>query len=374
MDEPSQQEFELSVFGRGFGEALAIHIGNGDWLVVDSCLDDNSKPCILSYFDEIGVDARKITHVIATHWDTDHIKGLSNICNKAENSYFVFSQAMQSADFLKLIFGLKDIAGTTKTSTEEFNGILEVLAQRYPHTSGSERLILASDYKTILADKIDINGKTVKRSITALSPSTAAQLKSLQSISDLIPGDLEPLRNVRELKPNHTSIVLLLEIGDLCLLLGSDLEELGVSEDGWSAIVNGRVKLRTGIEVFKIPHHGSSNGHNDKIWADHISNDNISVVTPFHHGKTNIPTFEDLKRISDNSGRTFISGASKEKKVKIQDRTKKNILRKIGKAPYSVERKIGRVTLRKSLISASEWKVITSGACADVKDILEQSS
>lgn len=373
MNQPANHEFELSVFGHGFGEALALHIGNGDWLVVDSCLDDNKQPCVLSYFNDIGVDANSVTHVVATHWDTDHIKGLSSVCDQAKNAYFVFSQAMESTTFLQLMFAMSEIPGATKTSTKEFTEILNIYGTRISQGDSAEKFILASDYKIILEDEIDIAGEKVKRSIKALSPSTAAQMKSLQGISDLIPADLEPLRNVRELRPNHTSIVLLVEIGELTLLLGSDLEELGVSDDGWSAIVNSRIKLKTGIEVFKIPHHGSSNGHNDQIWSDYIANGNISIVTPFHHGKTNIPTLEDLQRIHDGSGRTFISGASEEKKVKIEDRTKKNLLRKIGKAPYSVERKIGRVTLRKPMIKASEWDIQTTGACVDVNQLLSCS-
>jgi hypothetical protein len=35
---PRPDELELSLFGSGIGESLAVHLGNGEWAIVDSGL------------------------------------------------------------------------------------------------------------------------------------------------------------------------------------------------------------------------------------------------------------------------------------------------------------------------------------------------
>lgn len=36
---PVADELEVSVFGPGVGESVVVHLGHGDWMVVDSCLN-----------------------------------------------------------------------------------------------------------------------------------------------------------------------------------------------------------------------------------------------------------------------------------------------------------------------------------------------
>ena len=78
---PKSDEVEVSIFGPGVGESLVLHIGSGEWVVVDSCMNgDRSSPAALEYLREIGVDpATQIKWVIATHWHDDHVEGISEI-------------------------------------------------------------------------------------------------------------------------------------------------------------------------------------------------------------------------------------------------------------------------------------------------------
>jgi hypothetical protein len=47
---PVPDELELSVFGRGYGEAICIHLGDGDWILIDSCINPATRrPAALSY-------------------------------------------------------------------------------------------------------------------------------------------------------------------------------------------------------------------------------------------------------------------------------------------------------------------------------------
>ena len=57
---PDPDMFEVSLFGTGVGESIAVHIGQGNWLLVDSCRQRRDDfPAHLSYLQEIGVDLSK---------------------------------------------------------------------------------------------------------------------------------------------------------------------------------------------------------------------------------------------------------------------------------------------------------------------------
>jgi glyoxylase-like metal-dependent hydrolase (beta-lactamase superfamily II) len=93
---PRSDEAEVSVFGPGFGECLVVHLGNNDWIVVDSCTDAESKrPVALEYLETIGVDAAThVSLVIATHWHDDHIGGFGKLYMACKAARFACSAAL----------------------------------------------------------------------------------------------------------------------------------------------------------------------------------------------------------------------------------------------------------------------------------------
>jgi len=102
---PAADEVEVSIFGPGYGECVVVHIGNGDWLVIDSCLEGKAKRAVaLEYLESLGVDvASAVRVVVATHWDDDHIVGLADICRASVSAKFVCSAAMTSEQFESIL-------------------------------------------------------------------------------------------------------------------------------------------------------------------------------------------------------------------------------------------------------------------------------
>src|SRR5690348_11162620 len=89
---PRVDQVEVSLFGPGFGEAIALHLGNGSWFLIDSC-QQSSQPAPLSYLERIGVDIRSaVIGVLATHWHTDHVLGISRLFHAASNARFFCSR------------------------------------------------------------------------------------------------------------------------------------------------------------------------------------------------------------------------------------------------------------------------------------------
>lgn len=72
--QPGSDEIEVIVMGPGTGESILIHVGNGNWLIVDSYLisetDDQGdawKPAPIQYLNEIGVDCAEFRQRHTAH-------------------------------------------------------------------------------------------------------------------------------------------------------------------------------------------------------------------------------------------------------------------------------------------------------------------
>jgi glyoxylase-like metal-dependent hydrolase (beta-lactamase superfamily II) len=139
---PRPNELELSLFGPGIGESLVIHLGNGDWVVVDSCLDEQRQAVALGYLESLGVDvAAQVKLVLVTHWHDDHIRGMSQVVAAARTAEFACSAALDGQEFLNLVAARKEVSLVGQTSgVEEFESILDILAGRtsgrYPRGPG----------------------------------------------------------------------------------------------------------------------------------------------------------------------------------------------------------------------------------------------
>ena len=77
---PSAEQLEISVFGPGYGECIVVHLGHGDWLINDSCVDSTGEPVALYYLRRIGVRVEdQVKLIVASHWHDDHVRGLREI-------------------------------------------------------------------------------------------------------------------------------------------------------------------------------------------------------------------------------------------------------------------------------------------------------
>ena len=65
---PNLHELEVSVFGPGVGECIVAHVGDGDWIVVDSCINrESQEPVALEYLKSLHVDIpSRVRLVVAT--------------------------------------------------------------------------------------------------------------------------------------------------------------------------------------------------------------------------------------------------------------------------------------------------------------------
>ena len=136
---PDSDEFELSLFGPGVGECIVIHMGGGQWLVVDSCIDPQKKqPIALSYFARLGIDAAgAVSLFVVTHWHDDHMAGAAEVLDKAVSAGFVCSVALKADEFSTVVGQAQDLM-TRDSDVAEMARVFDILIERRAsHTSAT---------------------------------------------------------------------------------------------------------------------------------------------------------------------------------------------------------------------------------------------
>lgn len=255
--QPKSDEIEVSVFGPGYGEAVLVHVGDGEWLIVDSCWDARARRNpVLHYLASMGVDpASAVVAVVVSHWHSDHVRGISDIALACSNASFWISAALTSKELL-LAARAVTIEGVSRNNPySEFFRLMEILSIRND-TAGRKIANLATEGITVLRRSRE---DSMAMRLEALSPSQVGVAEAHRQIAALLPGAAPVTRAPKHVAPNHAAIALWLELGDDSILLGSDLEESGIG--GWSAVLAHCSEFTSLARFVKIAHHGSTTSH-----------------------------------------------------------------------------------------------------------------
>lgn len=342
MTPPQVDEVEISVFGPGYGESILIHAGSGRWIVIDSCLaDDRRTPAPLKYMADMGVDASTdVCAVVASHWHDDHIKGLGAILGACVSADFWYSAALTKVEFRAFL------AVHDKQPTKLDRGGTEMLkCLELMEASGRKTKRLVEE--TIVAEwptSTLAHGQATR--LLALSPSSKRFDEFLQMIGAKLAA--LPLKTKTRLIAgrNDLSIASLLEVGDVSVLLGADLEYSPDPELGWTAVVNNRSGRGPKAAVFKIPHHGSKGAHDDKVWSELLSDDVVSVVTPWNLAGKRLPQDSDKARISGLSKEAYITAETPQALKKLYPHAVLKHIRTSGAKITSSIYRCGHVRIR----------------------------
>lgn len=339
-----------------------VHLGQGNWLVVDSCIDPrSSRPAPLQYLESLGVDAgQAVKVVLASHWHDDHVRGLATVLEACSSAEFWVSQALVPREFLQLVHAFEPgsmIRGTS--GTREFGRVLELLdsrsrpEERSPRWAVADRLIWRAD-----SGPVDCR-------IHAMSPSDASITLAKRQLQRLFPEEMTPKRRLPAQSENHFAVVLWIEIGGANLLLGGDLLETGDPATGWSAVLGSSIRSGRRASVFKVPHHGSLSAHHDDVWTEMLGSEPLAVLTPWARGGRYLPTSKDIDRILGLAGEAYSASAVRRPKPKFASRTVQRTVTEVAKRVWVAEARLGHLRCRKEVASDGPWRVDRfGGACA----------
>ena len=341
---PGQDEFEISLFGPGVGECVVLHLGWGDWVVVDSCRDPTTGiPVAVGYLRQIGIEpVTAIRTVIATHWHDDHVGGMGELLHTVPDARFVCSAALKSDEFLYFLRTGRSVMAES-SGRDEFGKVFDWLAERKAKgQSPGPDAWAASDMRI---DTFN-SGRAVTATIDALSPSSDSQTRFLREVAANLPTESEPKRCSLSNSANGASVVLAVRVGELAVLLGADLEERdGRTTEGWSAVLSTEFAPRGDAFVFKIPHHGSASGEHERIWSNLLAEEPYALVSPYTRSR--LPRGTDLQRLCSHTGRVYCTANSSGRRPPRRDSMVEKTIRMVGvRSRRALPRAAGLVRVR----------------------------
>ena len=320
---------ELSLFGPGIGECLVVHLGGGDWMVVDSCWNTaGDKAIAVDYLEGLGVDiGKQVKLIVATHWHDDHVHGLSNLLGYASSARFACSVALRCEEFMALVAASDDIKPIAHSSgVSEFAEALKIMRSRssgrHPggpnHWAGEGTRLYAQTSPNVVE-------------VHALSPSSQTITNAQRGIARLLPSAGKPVRQLPAPSQNDTCIALLVQTSGLNFLLGADLEAGSSGQSGWQAVLASPTKSCVLSSGYKIAHHGSANADLDAIWTDLLVSNPHAILTPYIRGAKPLPSDEDISRLQSKTDSLYSTLVPFSKtpptRDKAADKTMKEVLR-----------------------------------------------
>jgi hypothetical protein len=369
---PQAEEVEVSLFGPGYGECILVHLGHNEWMVVDSCLTKDKIPTALEYLRVIGVNpAEAVKLIVATHWHDDHIGGIGTVLSECTAAKLVCSDALRTDEFLLLVQAMKKRSMMSNSGVDEFNKVMNVLVER----SASPRRELATPNWAVadrlLWRRIQNGQSLLPCEVHSLSPSDASITLGRHEIAGLIQQERTPKKRITARSPNHVAVVLWVRTGATSILLGSDLEETREPGTGWSVIVDSITRPIGNAAIFKVPHHGSVNADQPRVWREMLINQPFAILTPFMRGNKVLPTKEDARRTCARTDTAYSTATTKAKQSKPRANTVNKQIQQTVRYIREVPSSAGHIRLRKMALAPDEvaWEVELFGKALALKQL-----
>ncbi len=354
---PAADELEVSIFGPGVGECIVVHLGRGEWAIIDSCIDRESRrPVALAYLERLGiVPANAVKLFVVTHWHDDHTGGAAEVFRECVNATFFCSAALRSREFFEVV-GIGGRAFEPDSGVKELKTMLGIIKSRAP--AGVRPASVGPAYAN--ANQCLWRAPTaapVPVSVHALSPSPGAIQLALQEFARLIPALNAPKRRLVAQDPNQVAVVLHVEAGQHTALLGSDLETGTDVAAGWHAIVHSTARPQARAGIFKVAHHGSQNADDRRIWSELLTPEVVAVVTPFRRMPLPKPT--DLERIKSNARHAFLTAPVRGSAPPQRDAFVERMAKATARDRRLLEKPMGHVQLRVQMTRAGATPTAT---------------
>lgn len=343
---PGADEIEVLVIGPGYGESIVVHLGEGDWIIVDSCTDTQNVPVAKSYLDFIGVRPHQVKHIIVSHWHDDHTRGISALAEYYSSARIGVSSILNSDEGKRFAAAFSGKAAhLTRGTAELFTIFRDQKARIVP-----------------LLHNVIVEHRGSKL-VRALSPTPECFFEARARIQAAIPDRAHPppLNEAPKFTPNNEAVALHIDLGSFAILLGSDLES---NNHGWkTVVVNPACDTLKKADFYKVAHHGSKTAECAEIWSVLLSPAPISMLTPYINGGSRLPGTADRQRILGQSLSFHISSHASSRPV--MDKKISRRLESLGTSPIPLNPGLGAIRARKKIDSdegAAGWAVTYFGA------------
>ena len=309
------------------------------------------------YLDSIGIDVdHAVKLIVVSHWHDDHIRGVAETLVRAKSATVAWSIKYDHAAFFRAIETARS-SRLDQTGFTEMSRILEILMERRQAKQPPESVgPLWAGEGTVLFQR---TGQTniPAAQVMALSPSHGTQTLAMHELQGFLPVAGAPQRKATRVTPNQRSVVLSILAGNRSALLGADLENSPNPATGWRAVVSSPVRPQVSNEVFKAPHHGSQNAHNEGVWTEMLDPEPIVCLTPFLKGRKPLPSPDDIDRLLQRSTRVFCTCPPRTGRPRGRSSTVDRTIREVARRHRVVEARSGHIRIRGPLRKPSSLEV-----------------
>jgi hypothetical protein len=327
---------------------VCLHLAEGVWCVIDSCLEpDSGEPASLYYLRSLGLaPAEVVTLILVTHWDDDHIRGISRVIEECEAATVALSSALTRDDFVQLVIAEEQNAVGAGTGVDELRSVLRL--------SNGRRVW--SKNNTPLYPRPPRDGPLV----IALSPSEDAVERGIMALAEIALGRPRVAggRFRAPERANGASVAAFALAGGNALLLGADLEASPNPGTGWNAVLSDARPSRASSLV-KVPHHGSDDAHHEEMWNELVEEEAVAIITPFSNGSVQRPSDADIERLCRLAIRLYATALPRVRKARL-DRDVERLIKRTRRGDVFELHGWGHVRARREVLGG-EWIVECAG-------------
>lgn len=298
LDHPATNVAEVCVFGSGYGESIAVHLGLRRWVIVDSLtwfVVDAHRPVAPAYLRSMGVVIEtEVKAVVATHWHDDHIRGLKRTVATCTGAKFCLSAALQCQEALAYL-GLPEPLNGIPDGIRELRGIIDDMAADRNEQGKPRR----SPEPAIAGRELHGDPQPPMATVYALSPSSAAVHESAKEVGQYIATAYMEHGIIPRPEHNHASVAVHVATGAAVALLGADLEVHYDRRLGWAGAESTIPAVCGPASLIKLPHHGSTTSHAPELTPGRkfLAMNPLAILTPFRNGKVTLPEVNEVARL-----------------------------------------------------------------------------
>jgi len=295
----------------------------------------------------MGVNvAESVVGILLTHWHKDHIDGAFDLFTSCKNASLYFSHALNSREMFHMCaLHKKDVFANTDKEIREFKSIIDSI-----FNSGEKGRLIPVSANHVFFDYRDSAQSTVNTKMVALTPSPVSTTEAIAQLADQIsqagPSNPKLRKNVIG-KENINAVAIWFGFGNWSALLGSDLEMSTDDDKSWKSIFKSQIYQKLSLSkssLYKVAHHGSSNGHHNDIYTRLLSNNPTSIATAYT--PSNLPKRSDIDRIKSHcSELTVTRDINSNTKLKLDPMVERE-LKAIAKSRTVLNEKIGHIQIR----------------------------
>lgn len=405
ITQPDVDVAEVTLIGgpHGYGESVVIHIGNGEWIIVDSCIDPSTKECLpLSYLQKMGVDiANRLKYVICTHWHKDHIDGISQLLEACgSDTIFALSCAEDRKTLVYEYASNFDYTGRSKI-LEELTNTFRIVSQKQIKVKRVEqdKLIFKKgnvqcfalspsefeirQFETNIASAmsrfnrvVDEISKMVQEPSQIIEEATDIQHEFFKSIKNVLDEegaeddivknsvrDLVEYKDANKIEKNNRCVAMLISFGLHHVVLGADLE-VSCIDSGWHSVIGCECMNGIKANLLKIPHHGSKTGYLKEFMDHCIEPQATAKLSTWITGAKTLPESKILKEYHAHTSNLFITNDLLLKyKNTEKDKTIRKIMNERTEEIIEILPQLGIIQSRIHIDSKSnEWETTLFGS------------